>query len=181
MSDPVRTLINGDVGLKLLTTRFGDLFYHQGELSSLIRTARIVESIVLSLLSASVAAYLMHATLSAAKPGIALGIAIGVGLAYGAHQVRQTVLLDKRVTDYFRPYNSSFGTLYHDAFSILKGKWQILEASAVATVAVAVLGATLRTAPMYPFAAAFFAAMAAGAVGTYLAADWLIGRSFRQI
>lgn len=177
----VRDLYLRDTTLGLITNNFRNLFKDDDDpCSKNILTARWIESLVLTTLAVGTSAYVLRACAKALRPALLLGIPVGLGLAYSAHCIRSTVLADKKHTPIV-PYKTSFAVLYHDAFSIMKRKWQILEATTVAALALGILGMTLRLSTIHPLAVGFFASLAVTAAGAYLAVDYVIGRSFRQI
>ena len=178
----MRDLVLSDEGISRLTNNHyrDDLFIGDDEpRAKWALTARWIESLALSALTVATGTYVMRAMADVIRPAFLLGVPVGMAIAFSAHQIRTNLLLNRKITPN-APYSTPFSVLYHDIFSILKGRWQILEATTAATVALAILGITYRLSVIYPLATATFAALATGSAGAYMATDYVLSR-LRQI
>lgn len=178
----MRDLVLSDTAIGLVTNNYyrDNLFIGDDDSrAKWILTARWIESLVLTTLAVGTGAYVMRAMARVIRPSFLLGVPAGMGVAYCAHRFRTNLLLNKKITPNV-PYTTSLSIFYHDTFSILKGKWQVLEATTAAAVALSVFGMTLRLSRIYPVAVASLAALTAGTTAAYLATDYILGR-FRQI
>jgi|GEM_PF-4523859 len=187
MSFAISTLKRNNYVLSLLAEmdKSSNIFFEtQGAYSPFIRQARLAEYVTLATLTAGVGAWLARAALSALPFGLAGGAVVGIGLAYAGHKLRTTQFSVITAANTSLPptsYKISLTTLYLDTFSILKGKWQIVEATTAGVLGVAILGGALRLSRIYPFATSLFAGVGFGVAATYIVADSLIGRFCRKI
>lgn len=184
MSAGVRTFCSRDHVLMRLTSGDPNNSYFKAQdddyPSRTARLGRIFQTIILTTAVVVVAGSLIRNTIKAVKPTLLLAIPIGVGLAALAHRFRCTVLADKTRSRPI-PYTASLIALYHNTCAVLKGKWQVIEATAAAIFAIALLGIAHRLSRVYPVSVAFFAALSIATVASAFIADYLIGRVVRQI
>lgn len=181
MSD-IRELCGENYILDRMTQYWRSIFKNDNEpLLPFIRTARLIESITFGAFTCYVCVTAVRASISNLQPGLIAGVGAGAALALSMHQIRKTVLKDKRYPTVTHPYTIPFSTLYHDAFSILKGKWQVLEATLVGVLGIAILRAGLNLTKVHPYAMGLISAITMGATLTYAAVDYIIARNFRQI
>lgn len=187
MSCEISTLKRNNYVLGLIaeSDKSSNVFFEtQGAYSPLIRQARLAEYLTLAALATGVGVVIARAALSALPASLIGGAVAGIGLAYAGHHLRTTHFSIRPAANPSLPttsYKSSLTTLYLDTFSILKGKWQILEATTAGVVGVAVLGGALRLSRIYPFATSLFAGVGFGITASYMVADTLFGRFCRKI
>lgn len=154
--------------------------------SRYIRLARAIETGALAALTAGVSYYLCKTpnsfAISLLNPGFPLGLAAGLSLAFLGHTVRKTVLSNNRFDATAPQPNKISITKFHlDVFSCLRGKWQVLEATSVAAIGIAILFRCIALAKVHPFAMAVFGALTIGTTVTYFVADTFLNHNYRKI